>query len=180
MIRHWARDQNRAFPSKSASRLQRLLPFHRPGYCPPAGVFIEGKSPDRLSVGRPDIKGFGMLNDGQCLLLAFSRPGERCWPLVFPSRPLSTSKVRRSPSLKFTGSTPTDCSALMCINISGPPRAFARGSDCSARMRSTGPGSSPKFRNHPPPRHQPTGGRRRKTLALPIPTPPQPEPRDPS
>jgi hypothetical protein len=43
--------------------------------------------------------------------------------LVLPSRPLSTSKVSTSPSLKLSGSTPADCSALMCRNISGPPES---------------------------------------------------------
>ncbi len=40
---------------------------------------------------------------------------------VFPSRPLSMSKVSRSPFLMSSGSMPADYSALTCRNTSGPP-----------------------------------------------------------
>src|ERR1700676_2058821 len=43
--------------------------------------------------------------------------------LVLPSRPASTSKVSSSPSLRSSGSTPADCTALTCRNISGPPES---------------------------------------------------------
>src|SRR5258707_14612389 len=50
------------------------------------------------------------------------QPGRRtllAW--VFPSRPLSMSKVSRSPFLMSSGSMPADYSALTCRNTSGPP-----------------------------------------------------------
>jgi hypothetical protein len=39
-----------------------------------ADVFIEPKSPDRLSVGRADFEGSGMYDDGQGLPFAFLDP----------------------------------------------------------------------------------------------------------
>ncbi len=60
------------FPAKARAACNACFFFIHRISLAGLNVFIERKSPDRLSVGRPDFEGFGMFDDGQGLPFAFS------------------------------------------------------------------------------------------------------------